>query len=108
MIHVIAIITTLPGMRSTVLDEFRAIVPQVRQEEGCIEYQPVLDSKQTLGMQTNLGDDTFIVIEKWQSLEALQAHATALHMIDYAKRVSGKITDRNIHVLENVTETESS
>ncbi len=43
MLHVIAFITTKPGMREAVLREFRANVPAVRAEEGCIEYAPAVD-----------------------------------------------------------------
>jgi quinol monooxygenase YgiN len=43
MLHVLAIITTKPGMRSAVLEAFRANMPDVHAEEGCIEYVPVVD-----------------------------------------------------------------
>ena len=38
MIHVVAIITTLPGKRAEVLTAFLANVPAVLAEDGCIEY----------------------------------------------------------------------
>ncbi|MBX9593618.1 MAG: antibiotic biosynthesis monooxygenase, partial [Roseomonas sp.] len=38
MIHVLAIITTKPGMRDAVLEAFRANRPAVHAEDGCIEY----------------------------------------------------------------------
>ena len=37
MIHVIAIITAKPGKRDEILRHFRANVPAVRAEKGCIE-----------------------------------------------------------------------
>src|SRR5271166_4697253 len=40
MIHVVAIITAKPGMREAILKEFRANVPAVHAEDGCIEYGP--------------------------------------------------------------------
>lgn len=43
MLHVIAFITTKPGMLEAVLREFRANVPAVHAEEGCIEYAPAVD-----------------------------------------------------------------
>lgn len=43
MIHVIAIITTHPGQRDKVLQAFRANVPAVRAETGCIEYAGAVD-----------------------------------------------------------------
>lgn len=38
MIHVVAIITAKPGQREAVLEAFRANVPAVQAEAGCIEY----------------------------------------------------------------------
>ncbi|MFK7856177.1 MAG: putative quinol monooxygenase [Granulosicoccus sp.] len=101
MIHVIAIITTLPGKRETVLKEFNAIVPLVLDETGCIEYQPVVDSEAGLGGHSEFGADTYVVIEKWESMNTLKAHSQSAHMLDYGKRVSGLIADRSIHVMEN-------
>jgi quinol monooxygenase YgiN len=43
MIHVLAIITAKPGQRSALLQDFKAIVPTVHAEVGCIEYGPVVD-----------------------------------------------------------------
>ena len=49
--------------------------------------------------QTKIGPDSFIVIEKWESLEHLKAHATAAHMKEYALKVKDLLVDRTIHVL---------
>jgi quinol monooxygenase YgiN len=100
MIHVIAIITTQPGKRASVLNEFSKVVPLVHAEDGCIEYQPATDAKNAGAAQTALGPDTFVVIEKWASLEALDAHAKSSHMAEYASRVGDMIADRAIHVLD--------
>jgi quinol monooxygenase YgiN len=60
MIHVLAIITAKPGMREAVLKEFRANMPAVRAEQGCVEYGPAID---TAGSPAKFGDDAFVVIE---------------------------------------------
>jgi quinol monooxygenase YgiN len=98
VIHVLAIITTKPGMRETVLTEFRANIPNVRAENGCIEYGPAADAEGFKG-GAKLGDDTFVVIEKWESLDALKAHAAAPHMAAYAAKTRDMIASRTIHVL---------
>jgi len=49
-----------------------------------------------------LGEDTFVVIEEWASLETLQAHALAPHMKAYASQVKKLTAQRAIHVLEPV------
>jgi quinol monooxygenase YgiN len=99
MIHVIAIITTKPGQRDAVLQAFRANVPAVRAELGCIEYEPSIDSAPALKFQTELGPDTFVVVEKWESIEALEAHSRAPHMAAYGARTKDLIASRAIHVL---------
>jgi quinol monooxygenase YgiN len=99
MIHVIAIVTTKRGQRDAVLKAFRANVPAVRAEHGCIEYEASIDSIPALKFQTDFGPDTFVVVEKWESLEALQAHSTAPHMAAYSDRTREMISNRVIHVL---------
>ncbi len=99
MIHVLAIITAKPGLRDRILAEFRANMPAVHAEAGCIEYRPVVDAADAGKIQTPLGPETFVVIEKWASMAALQAHAAAPHMAAYAARVREMIAGRVIHVL---------
>jgi quinol monooxygenase YgiN len=99
MLHVLAFITAKPGMRDAVLKEFRANMPAVHAEEGCIEYVPVIDLPAFGSSQSELGPDTFVVVEKWASPEALKAHAAAPHMKAYAARTADMIETRAIHVL---------
>jgi quinol monooxygenase YgiN len=101
MIHVVAIITTKPGHRAEVLKHFHANMPAVHAEDGCIEYQPVIDAEGFGGFQTAMGPDTFVVIEKWRDAAALRAHAAAPHMATYAGKVKEMIAGRTIHVLAN-------
>ena len=100
MIHVIAIITAKPGQRATILEAFRANMPAVHAEQGCIEYGPAIDAEGMGSFQTPFGPDTFVVVEKWESTEALKAHAAAPHMAAYAARVKDLIAGRVIHVLQ--------
>jgi quinol monooxygenase YgiN len=99
MIHVLAIITAKPGQREAILAAFRANMPAVHAEQGCLEYGPAVDAEGAGAIQTKLGADSFVVIEKWQSLEALKAHAAAPHMAAYAAKVKDLIASRVIHVL---------
>jgi quinol monooxygenase YgiN len=102
MIHVIAVITAKPGMRAKVLELFNANVPAVRAEAGCIEYGAAVDAEPALPVQTRFGPDTFVVVEKWESVEALKAHAAAPHMAAYAAKTKELIASRVIHVLSPV------
>jgi len=99
MIHVVALITTKPGMRDQVLEAFRANVPAVRAEDGCIEYGPAIDAEGLGSFQAKVGADTFVVIEKWRDIAALKAHAAAPHMAAYAAKVKDMLAGRVVHVL---------
>src|SRR6185312_17362151 len=99
MIHVIALITAKPGMRAQILEAFHANMPAVHAEQGCIEYGPVVDAEGIGSFQAKFGPDTFVVIEKWESPDALKAHAAAPHMAAYAAKTKEHIASRVIHVL---------
>lgn len=99
MIHVIALITAKPGLRDTILAAFHANMPAVHAEQGCIEYGPTTDAAGIGPMQTKLGPDSFVVIEKWESAEALNAHAASPHMAAYGAKTREMIASRVIHVL---------
>ena len=99
MIHVVAVITARPGQRGQILEHFRANVPAVRAEKGCIEYGAAVDAENALAIQTRWGADAFLVIEKWESMEALKAHAAAPHMAAYGAKTKEMIASRAIHIL---------
>jgi quinol monooxygenase YgiN len=98
MLHVIAIIIAAPGQRGALLEAFEANVPAVLAEAGCLEYAPAIDADFG-GFQAPLGPDTFVVIEKWASPEALRAHAAAPHMAAYGAKTKALVASSSIHVL---------
>ena len=102
MIHVIAVITAKPGMRDAVLQAFQANVPAVKAEQGCIEYGAAVDLANGPKFQTQYGADSFVVIEKWESMDALKAHAGAPHMAAYAAKTKEMLANRAIHILSPV------
>jgi quinol monooxygenase YgiN len=87
------------GQREALLTEFRGVIPAVHAEKGCIEYGAAVDAENALGFQTKVGPDTFLVVEKWESMDALKAHAAAPHMAAYAARTKDMVASRVIHVL---------
>jgi quinol monooxygenase YgiN len=99
IVHVIAVVTAKPGRRAEVLQAFQANVPNVHAEEGCIEYVATVDAEGAGSIQTRFGEDTYVVVEKWASLDALKAHGAAPHMAAYAARTKDLIANRIIHVL---------
>ena len=102
MIHVVAVITVKPGMRKTILEAFHQNSPTVHKEQGCIEYIATVDADDAGTLQTKFGDDTFVVVEKWESLGALKDHAASPHMAAYAQKTKDLIESRIIHVLSPI------
>ena len=102
LIHVVAVITAKPGKRDKILKAFHQNSPTVRKEQGCIEYIATVDADDVGELQTKFGDNTFVVVEKWESLDALKDHATSPHMAVYAKKTKGLIKSRIIHVLSPI------
>jgi quinol monooxygenase YgiN len=99
MIRVVAIITAKPGRREDVLAAFRAIVPTVRAEPGCLEYGPAIDAEGFGSFQAKMGADVFVVLETWENAQALKAHAAAPHMAAYGAKTKDLIAGRAVHIL---------
>jgi quinol monooxygenase YgiN len=99
IVHVVAVITVKPGKRADVLVAFNENVPNVHAEDGCIEYGATIDTEGAGVFQTEFGPDTYVVVEKWESLGHLKAHTAAPHMAAYAAKVKGLLANRVIHVL---------
>ena len=99
MIHVVAVITAKPGQRDIVLQAFKANVPAVHAEKGCIEYGAAVDMANGPAFQAQYGPDAIVVIEKWESMDALKAHGAAPHMAAYAARTKELVASRAIHIL---------
>lgn len=92
MVHVLAFITAKPGQRDALLAAFRANLPNVQAENGCIEYGAAVDA-------TGANADRYVVIEKWESAQALEAHAKSPHMAAFAAKTKDLIASREIQVL---------
>jgi len=99
MIHVIATIDLAPGTREAFLVEFRKLIADVRAEAGCIEYGPAVDAQTGIPTQFKIGNDRVTVIEKWESVDALKAHAVAPHMQAYRVRVKDFVRATELRVL---------
>lgn len=102
MIHVLATIELAEGQRDSFLEEFRKIMPVVRAEAGCIEYGAAVDIPAGLPVETPLRPSTVVVVEKWESLDALRAHLGAAHMIEYRQRVKDFVQRVSLQVMEPV------
>lgn len=102
MVHVIATVEVVGGKRDEFLAEFRRVVPSVRAEAGCLEYGPTVDLPTEIPAQVPPRDHVVVIVEKWQSLDALRAHLQAPHMQEYRARVKGLVSRVQLHVLQPV------
>ncbi|ADB18454.1 Antibiotic biosynthesis monooxygenase [Pirellula staleyi DSM 6068] len=100
MIVVLATIQLHEGKRDLFLAEFKKIVPDVRVEQGCIEYFPATDLETSLPAQPDPRLDVVVVIEKWESVAALEAHLIAPHMMAYRPRVKDFVKQVSLQILE--------
>jgi quinol monooxygenase YgiN len=102
MIIVLATIELQSGKRPDFLAEFRKIIPAVRAEAGCMEYFPAIDTVSGLPVQGQLRDDVVVVVEKWESVAALEAHLIAPHMMDYRPKVKPLVKRVTLQILSPV------
>lgn len=65
-VTVIATLQVVPGQRDALLAELVQLVPKVLTEPGCLGYAP-----------HTAGREKVVIVESWESMEALGAHAEA-------------------------------
>lgn len=98
MIHVIATVDLHPGKRDAFLAEFRKLIPAVKAEAGCIEYGPTIDAETDIPTQSR-NAERVVIIEKWETLAHLKAHAVAPHMQAYRPKVKDFVKAMELRVL---------
>ena len=76
---VVATITPLPEHVDTVREALRAAVPQVHAEPGCELYA------------VHEGRGHFVMVERWESPEALKAHGSAEALTTLGGQLAGKL-----------------
>lgn len=101
MIIVIATIEVADGQREAFLAEFRQIIAPVRAEDGCLEYGPHVDLETTIPAQGDPRPNVVTVVEKWDDVEALEAHLVAPHMLEYRGKVKHLVQSVSLQVLQS-------
>ena len=101
MIHVLASLTIKQGHLAEFIDIFKANIPAVLQEKGCIEYALAIDFPTDIPTQ-EMDGNVATVVEKWESLDALKAHAVAPHMLAYGEKVKDILENVSLKILANV------
>lgn len=100
MICVIATIETTAGRRGDLVAVFRDLVAAVRAETGCIEYVPMIDARSFFGAHGPARENVVTVVEKWESLAALEAHLNTPHMAEFRRKTESMRLSTNLQVLE--------
>ncbi len=100
MICVLATIEVNDGRRDEFLEIFNKNVPNVLAEEGCIEYAPMIDLPTNIPIQPPERTNAATIVEKWESVEALEKHLIAPHMLEYKEAVKDIVKGMSIQILE--------
>ena len=99
MIYVIASVHIKEGLLPEFIEIFKSNIPKVLKEKGCAEYVPMIDVPTGLPPQ-ELNNNVVTIIEKWGSVEDLQAHLSSAHMVEYLEKVENIVEKVSIKILE--------
>jgi quinol monooxygenase YgiN len=100
MVSVIASIQIKPLCKARFLEIFKANVPAVKAENGCVEYSPTVDLETGLPRQA-MDPDRVVIVEKWSTLDALKAHLAAPHMATYREKVKDLVAGASLMILQD-------
>jgi quinol monooxygenase YgiN len=76
---VVATITPVPGEEDAVREALLSSIPQVHEEPGCELYA------------LHEGRGEFVMVERWESPEALKVHGTAEPLTRLGAALAGKV-----------------
>ena len=102
MIHVIATIEVKPDGLAEFLDIFRANIPAVLAEDGCISYELTVDDPDSAKLDITPRDSVATVVEAWENIDALAAHLQAPHMKIYKQNTKDLVTNAKVNILKPV------
>ena len=100
MIWVLATIQVTAGRRDDFLALFRALVPKVHAEDGCLEYGPTVDVETNIEVQVPLRPHVVTVVEKWESVAALERHLIAPHMVEFRASAKELVENISLQIVE--------
>ena len=100
MIYVLASKTVKASEYDVFLEIFKANVPKVEKEEGCLEYSATVDFPTELPIQET-SPNIVTVVEKLETFPHLQAHFTAPHMLEYKAKVEDMLKDVSLKILKD-------
>jgi len=99
MLTVVAELCVKPGRRQAVLDAVKKLIPQVLAEDGCHQYDALVDHQAQVPWKQNSPDSIFM-LEQWESLRHLEQHQQMPHMDAHRATIKDDVVDVKILVLE--------
>ena len=99
MVNVIATVQVKEGRISDFINLFKSVVPKVKAEKGCIEYFPAVDLPTGMPPQV-LNENEVTIIEKWESLDDLNAHMSTPHMAEHMEKEKDLVEKASIRILQ--------
>lgn len=92
-VRVVAVLRGRTGQGAALLELWPGLAAQVRAEDGCLAYD----------LHRVAGDaDRFVVLERWESVEALAAHGASRHMREFGAAAAGMLAaPTDVLVLED-------
>ena len=100
MLNVIVTMLVKEGRMQEFLEVCRKLRPLVLQEEGCLAYDYHREIPSPLGIQEPIDPNRVTLVERWASVEALQAHMETPHM----KEAGPKMRELRAGVVARVLE----
>jgi len=92
-IAVVAISVAKPGYEEQLREALEGIVGPTRKERGALQYDLHRDVQEPR---------RFVFVERWESQEALAAHAKSVHIEAYRKAVADWVEHAEIRVVSKI------
>ncbi|MFL9985356.1 putative quinol monooxygenase [Paraburkholderia sediminicola] len=92
-IAVVAISVAKPGYEEQLREALEGIVGPTRKEQGALQYDLHRDVQEPR---------RFVFVERWESQEALAAHAKSAHIAAYRKAVADWVEHAEIRVVSKI------
>lgn len=99
--HVLVTMTIKEGRMEEFLRICEELRPHVLREKGCQAYDYTREIPSPLGAQEPIDANRIILIERWESMEALRAHLETPHM----KQAGPRMKDLRASVQVCMTES---
>jgi quinol monooxygenase YgiN len=98
MIYVVVMVRVKEGKAKEYIELFKSVAQTVRKEKGCLEYKPAVDAAGA--PPDSVDKNTVVILERWESMEVLQAHMGTAHMREFFEKQNDLVEGSQIKVLQ--------